>query len=547
MASNVFLEILILVNVFFIKGFTSETGVISKISDVDVQTCIENFDIHKDKIIRTQDSRAMGAKYLNEIDLDSREECLRLCCETENCDVFVYEEKKAGSCYLFQCGPPEDFKCKFAHHVNYTSAVLAVNRHLPDLESQIRLTKHEEDLTKLRKPEVKLETTTVTTTTTRKAILKTKTPETKRKCSNYQFECRSTGECIAIYNACDGIPQCADGSDEAPELRCPESTTLTPVISIKKTPIETKSNAPDDKSRIVPYQSVQQEEVYKAQMMQHPQDFLKPDPLLNPLHSRNYNAHQIPQYQQYMPPQQQQQPPNWGARELPPPVYADKNSHIFNHKEVGLQVSDVGEARYNKYKGAMQTLHRALGYGNNAGQLQYVDTRDYGKIPSYYGSEVYRQPPILPPNWEKPQPPVYRKDSNIQPVYIDEQRPSVEEPKWTQETLKHEQDKMAHELKHSKEHFETDKKKTESHQSHSSSHSHYAVVAEYKTTADEVEDGIVPIPGGALLSLIIGFIVMICLGILIACRTKAMRARRYSRKGKSYAHDADYLVNGMYL
>ncbi|KAF7275191.1 hypothetical protein GWI33_012098, partial [Rhynchophorus ferrugineus] len=42
-----------------------------------------------------------------------------------------------------------------------------------------------------------------------------------RKCSRYQFECRSTGECIAIYNACDGIPQCADGSDEGHELGCP--------------------------------------------------------------------------------------------------------------------------------------------------------------------------------------------------------------------------------------------------------------------------------------------------------------------------------------
>lgn len=64
-----------------------------KRNDIDLQTCISNFDIHKDKIIRTQDSRDMGAKYLNEIDLGSREECLRLCCETEDCDVFVFEEK----------------------------------------------------------------------------------------------------------------------------------------------------------------------------------------------------------------------------------------------------------------------------------------------------------------------------------------------------------------------------------------------------------------------------------------------------------------------
>lgn len=58
-----------------------------------LQMCIDSFDIYKDKIIRTQDSQGLGAKYLNEVDLDSRQECLRLCCETDECDVFIFEEK----------------------------------------------------------------------------------------------------------------------------------------------------------------------------------------------------------------------------------------------------------------------------------------------------------------------------------------------------------------------------------------------------------------------------------------------------------------------
>ena len=37
------------------------------------------------------------------------------------------------------------------------------------------------------------------------------------KCSRFQFQCHS-GECIAIYNACDKIPQCMDGSDEGSEV-----------------------------------------------------------------------------------------------------------------------------------------------------------------------------------------------------------------------------------------------------------------------------------------------------------------------------------------
>nr|XP_053643646.1 low-density lipoprotein receptor-related protein 11-like [Cherax quadricarinatus] len=45
-----------------------------------------------------------------------------------------------------------------------------------------------------------------------------------RKCSRFQFECHS-GECIAIYNACDGIPQCQDNTDEDPALGCPAAST----------------------------------------------------------------------------------------------------------------------------------------------------------------------------------------------------------------------------------------------------------------------------------------------------------------------------------
>lgn len=47
-----------------------------------------------------------------------------------------------------------------------------------------------------------------------------------RKCSRWQFECHSSGECIAIYNACDGIPQCQDGSDEDPKLFCPTGSSI---------------------------------------------------------------------------------------------------------------------------------------------------------------------------------------------------------------------------------------------------------------------------------------------------------------------------------
>ena len=53
----------------------------------------DKFQINKNSIIRTHDSRALGAKYLNETDLSSNEDCLRWCWNTTNCNLAVYEEK----------------------------------------------------------------------------------------------------------------------------------------------------------------------------------------------------------------------------------------------------------------------------------------------------------------------------------------------------------------------------------------------------------------------------------------------------------------------
>lgn len=102
-SKNIFIKLIILcINCILIVN-SSENLLNKRVKkiphEIEIQNCIENFDVHKDKIIRTQDSRDMGAKYLNEIDLGSREECLRLCCETDNCDVFVFEEKV---CYNLQ-------------------------------------------------------------------------------------------------------------------------------------------------------------------------------------------------------------------------------------------------------------------------------------------------------------------------------------------------------------------------------------------------------------------------------------------------------------
>lgn len=58
-----------------------------------VSSCANQFDVHDDKIIRTEDSKKLGAKFIDSTDQRDRVECLQLCCRTARCDVFVFEEK----------------------------------------------------------------------------------------------------------------------------------------------------------------------------------------------------------------------------------------------------------------------------------------------------------------------------------------------------------------------------------------------------------------------------------------------------------------------
>lgn len=109
----------------------------------------------------------------------------------------------------------------------------------------------------------------------------------------------------------------------------------------------------------------------------------------------------------------------------------------------------------------------------------------------------------------------------------------------------HEQEKMAHELKHSKDtadHPKDLKIKIEKHKQ--SKTEHYPDVVAYKMDGSS-EDGVPETASGAVLSLTLGLIITCIMALLIGCR---LRVRRRMRKGgKSYAHEADYLVNGMYL
>lgn len=80
-------------NGVFVNSHSDLKNVFERREIEEYRECVGNFEIHQDKIIRTEESKRMGAKYLNEKEVTSKDECVQFCCKTPNCNVFVLEEK----------------------------------------------------------------------------------------------------------------------------------------------------------------------------------------------------------------------------------------------------------------------------------------------------------------------------------------------------------------------------------------------------------------------------------------------------------------------
>ncbi|XP_032592411.1 low-density lipoprotein receptor-related protein 11 isoform X2 [Drosophila grimshawi] len=330
---------------------------------MDLESCIGHFDVHKNTIIRTGESQAIGGKYLQGLELDTLEECERLCCETDACDVYIFERKAGGYCYLFECGPPENFHCKFTRHANYTSAVLTPQTHnnlemvastprpqLPHIPSN-NISQQEWELSNLKlKPDVQrdkptnLLMPTTATTATGGSVSAQSVP--LPHCGRFQFGCHS-GECIAVYNACDGIPQCEDGSDEGPECNTVASTATKASGNSNTNNVEQYQPVPPIQQQLLTaqQQQPQQQQQHQQQQQQHvivlgpPPPPPPPPPMVNNREDAAAWANRKMIAETQSKQQQQQQHQLLQQQPQGEILIADEqlNSHIFNHKG-GLQL-----------------------------------------------------------------------------------------------------------------------------------------------------------------------------------------------------------------
>ncbi|XP_063532360.1 uncharacterized protein LOC134742993 [Cydia strobilella] len=483
--------------------------------ELDPAACAARFDVQRDKIIRTEESREMGARYLAELDVGARQECLRLCCETDACDVFVYEEKSPGSCYLFACGPPEDFRCKFTAHGNFSSGVLAVARRRAEQQDRALLEQHERALASLRASTTASTTTSATTLPPPPPPPPTPPPAPQlpppRRCSRYQFECHTGGECIAVYNACDGVPQCADGSDEAPELGCPAPPTRAPTpappTQIQDISVEVGGEGaagerwPHRLAQAQPHRYSTNEVggshifSHKGGLLQQPRDEAPAPPFYEPQPA--WPRAPWPQPQNVM-------DSGWGS-------YARPEWPEPDPRRAWPVPQPRPEPDIPVYIPSKTMPELPLAYG---GQHTLRDAPKKGPPPPPPPTPPTPTPATAPPAPKREQENLSNKSVKQEASILTVSSPAaasgagagagadIEVPRYT----------AAH-----APHFLSDER-----------------------------DGLSDHPPAAVLLLVLGVLMTAAMAVLAGCRARA--ARRRLRRGKSpFAHDADYLVNGMYL
>ncbi|KAL3875122.1 hypothetical protein ACJMK2_038056 [Sinanodonta woodiana] len=217
------------------------------------------FNSSHSTIIKTKESLLNGAKFLKNLkSIACAQGCIEECCNLDGCDVAVYEEKDENNCYLFNCSKPNS--CIFAPHALYRSIMVTsetdVSVDHAYVTSDQTQEKHETELQHLQ-------SNNITPKSTQKPTTKKPTPPPvknkvslfaecswwsecadpnavcltdhceckdgyqarygvcRQSCGDFFLECDNKGmnstvpDCIYKRYQCDGIPQCADGSDEA--------------------------------------------------------------------------------------------------------------------------------------------------------------------------------------------------------------------------------------------------------------------------------------------------------------------------------------------
>ncbi|KAH9376071.1 hypothetical protein HPB48_007265 [Haemaphysalis longicornis] len=466
---------------------------------------LDNFQVNENRIIRTEDSRRMGARYLNETELSSNRDLPAL---------------GKGSCYLFDCGPPSHFLCLFTAHAYYTVSVLTVpSRNTAEApansHSCVSPARRQTPDHLLRDPSAVTQAPRPAPTTSSPHQANRGQAETdqdeqtdSRHCQHYQFRCQNSSECIAVYNVCDGIPQCQDGSDEAEDLKCP-GAKIVEASSVVANPPTTTLPTTADHAKPGSTTVVASEQQNRVPVINSPQPSLTDD---SPRHNPMADIGRMPR-------------PGLGGSHGGFPA--------LSHSSRLRWGDDAGS--HNRPRPEYRDPYEEPFLGGGGEQAKYYD---YGQ--SYPESSRYW---INDPDAQLY--PMVADDTFYQPV-VEVAPPPAPHQGSSKHLSKHLQKPNAKPAKAA-----ATSAASNHHNERPVQFSRLHEVANMQVSFTQVEQGgrgAEQESGSAVLALTLGLCITGLLLVLVGCRLRLARHRLARRGGRSaLAHDADYLVNGMYL
>ncbi|KAA3679709.1 uncharacterized protein DEA37_0001376 [Paragonimus westermani] len=174
-----------------------------------LETCERTVQLKTNTIILPKQDSDTGVEFLKKLPVRSLKECYTACCNLSACTRAVYKSKVSKECFLFNCTRPES--CVYKAQANYDVVILT---------SKAQESYHQIELGGSCDP-------THTCATNHSECSNgqcvcqsgwiTKDSICVRsvcKTPDLQFQCSDASMCVAVYDRCNGVIECPDGSDE---------------------------------------------------------------------------------------------------------------------------------------------------------------------------------------------------------------------------------------------------------------------------------------------------------------------------------------------
>lgn len=185
------------------------------------ETCNRNFRFKLGKIILIQESIEFGAKFIEKVHVNSFNECYFACCNLSTCTSALYGPNFRQSCFLFDCSLPG--QCVYSDHKDFdliiTDEVRTANssvRHMVNLNERC-------DSNHLCRSNNSICSNGFCVCQSGWLAKKGQCIPSVCTSPELQFQCDDSSTCVAIYDRCNKIVECPDGSDEE---SCPDAGTL---------------------------------------------------------------------------------------------------------------------------------------------------------------------------------------------------------------------------------------------------------------------------------------------------------------------------------